>query len=46
MSILKIAKLGHPILLKKTAEVKEIASESIKKIIFTIDNKSDRPIEK
>ena len=34
MSILKIAKLGHPILLKKTAEVKEIASESIKKIIY------------
>ena len=34
MSILKIAKLGHPILLKKTAEVKEIASENIKKIIY------------
>ena len=34
MSILKIAKLGHPILLKKTTEVKEIASESIKKIIY------------
>ena len=34
MSILKIAKIGHPILLKKTKEVKEIGSDSIKKIVF------------
>ena len=34
MSILKIAKLGHPILLKKTKEVKEIGSDNIKKIVY------------
>ena len=34
MSILKIAKIGHPILLKKTKEVKEIGSDSIKKIVY------------
>ncbi len=34
MSILKIAKFGHPILLKKTQEVKDIGSEKIKKIIY------------
>ena len=33
MSILKIAKIGHPILLKKTKEVKEIRSDNIKKIV-------------
>ena len=34
VSILKIAKIGHPILLKKTKEVKEIGSDNIKKIIY------------
>ena len=34
MSILKIAKLGHPILLKKANEVKEIGSEKIKRIVY------------
>ncbi len=34
VSILKIAKIGHPILLKKTKEVKEIGSDSIKKIVY------------
>ena len=34
MSILKIARIGHPILLKKTKEVKEIRSDSIRKIIY------------
>jgi len=34
VSILKIAKFGHPILLKKTQEVKDIGSEKIKKIIY------------
>ena len=34
MSILKIAKIGHPILLKKTREVKEIGSDNIKKIVY------------
>ena len=34
MSILKIAKIGHPILLKKTKEVKEIGSDNIKKIVY------------
>ena len=34
MSILKIAKIGNPILLKKTKEVKEIGSETIKKIVY------------
>ena len=34
MAILKIAKLGHPILLKKTKEVKEIGSDSLKKIVY------------
>ena len=34
MSILKIAKIGHPILLKKTKEIKKIGSDSIKKIVF------------
>ena len=34
MSILKIAKLGHPVLLKKAREIKEFSSESLKKIIY------------
>ena len=34
VSILKIAKIGHPILLKKTKEVKEIGSDNIKKIVY------------
>ena len=34
MSLLKIAKIGHPILLKKTKEIKKIGSDSIKKIVF------------
>jgi len=34
VSILKIAKIGHPILLKKTKEVKEIGSDTIKKIVY------------
>ena len=34
MSILKIAKLGLPILLKKANEVKEIGSEKIKRIVY------------
>tara|TARA_B100001123_G_C14709051_1_gene788393 strand:+ start:70 stop:642 length:573 start_codon:yes stop_codon:yes gene_type:complete len=34
VTILKIAKIGHPILLQKTKEVKEIGSDYIKKIIF------------
>ena len=38
MAILKIAKIGHPILLKKTEEVKEIGSDSIKKIIYDMSS--------
>ena len=38
MAILKIAKLGHPILLKKTKEVKEIGSDSLKKIVYDMSN--------
>lgn len=34
MSILKIAKLGHPILLKKTKEINDLSSDGIKKIVF------------
>ena len=34
MSILKIAKLGHPVLLKKTSEIKDFSSESLKKTIY------------
>ena len=34
MSILKIAKLGHPILLKKGAEIDDFASDSLKKIVY------------
>ncbi len=38
MSILKIAKIGHPILLKKTKEVKEIGSDDIKKIVYDMSD--------
>ena len=34
MSILKIAKLGHPILLKKTSKVEDFNDHSIKKLIY------------
>ena len=34
MSILKIAKIGHPILLKKGTEIKDFSEENIKKIIY------------
>ena len=34
VSILKIAKMGHPVLLKKTAEIKEFSSKKLKKIIY------------
>ena len=33
MSILKIAKLGHPVLLKKTSEIDDLASIGLKKIV-------------
>jgi len=38
VAILKIARIGHPILLKKTEEVKEIGSDSIKKIVYDMSN--------
>ncbi len=34
MSILKIAKIGHPVLLKKGAEIEEFSTNSLKKIIY------------
>ena len=34
MSILKISKIGHPILLKECSEIKEFSSTSLKKIIY------------
>ena len=34
VSILKIAKLGHPVLLKKTSEISDFSSDSLKKIIY------------
>ncbi|MBI04584.1 MAG: peptide deformylase [Pelagibacteraceae bacterium] len=34
VSILKIAKIGHPVLLKKTNEIKQLKSEKLKRIIF------------
>ena len=34
MSILKIAKIGHPVLLKKSNEIKDFGSDSLKKIIY------------
>ena len=34
MSILKIAKLGHPVLLKKGTKNNEFSTDSLKKIIY------------
>tara|TARA_A100001011_G_scaffold226180_1_gene234198 strand:+ start:2434 stop:2964 length:531 start_codon:yes stop_codon:yes gene_type:complete len=34
VSILKIAKIGHPVLLKKCAEIKEFSTDSLKKIVY------------
>tara|TARA_Y100001970_G_C13945232_1_gene705291 strand:+ start:232 stop:759 length:528 start_codon:yes stop_codon:yes gene_type:complete len=34
VSILKIAKLGHPVLLKKGNEIKEFSTDSLKKIVY------------
>tara|TARA_Y100001970_G_C14038242_1_gene752278 strand:- start:28 stop:561 length:534 start_codon:yes stop_codon:yes gene_type:complete len=34
VSILKIAKLGHPVLLKKSSEIKEFATQKLKSIIY------------
>ena len=34
MSILKIAKLGHPVLVKKTNEIKDLSSFDLKNIVF------------
>ena len=36
MAILKIAKIGHPILLKKTKEIDNITDESIKKLVLSM----------
>ena len=34
VSILKIAKLGHPVLLKKTKEINNLSNNDLKKIVF------------
>ena len=34
MSILKIAKLGHPVLVKKTREINDLSSNKIKRLVF------------
>ena len=34
MSILKIARIGHPSLLKKTNKIKDLGSDKIKKIVY------------
>ena len=34
MSILKIAKLGHPVLLKKCEEIHEFSTDSLRKIVY------------
>ena len=34
MSILKIAKLGHPVLVKKTKEINDLSKLDLKKIVF------------
>ena len=34
MSILKIAKLGHPVLLKKGTEIKQFSTDSLKRIVY------------
>ena len=34
MSILKIAKIGHPILLKNAPEIQQFSSDKLKKLIY------------
>tara|TARA_B100001287_G_scaffold275650_2_gene283898 strand:- start:1151 stop:1681 length:531 start_codon:yes stop_codon:yes gene_type:complete len=34
VSILKVAKLGHPVLLRKCAEIKQFSTDSLKKTIY------------
>ena len=34
MAILKIAKLGHPVLIKKTNEINDLNKVDLKKIVF------------
>ena len=34
MAILKIAKLGHPVLIKKTNEINDLNNVDLKKIVF------------
>ena len=34
MAILKIAKIGHPVLVKKTSEITDLATKNLKKIVF------------
>ena len=34
MAILKIAKLGHPVLLKKTSEINNLVKVDLKKIVY------------
>ena len=34
MSILKIAKLGHPVLLRKGLEINEFSTDKLKKIVY------------
>ena len=34
MSILKIAKIGHPVLLKKCTDIKEFSTDTLKKMIY------------
>ena len=36
MSILKVAKLGHPVLLRKGIEISEFSSDSLKNIIYNM----------
>ena len=36
MSILKVAKLGHPILLKKATEITDFSSDFLKNIILLL----------
>ena len=36
MSILKVAKLGHPVLLRKCIEISEFSSDSLKNIIYNM----------
>ena len=34
MSILKIAKIGHPVLLRKCTDIKEFSTDTLKKMIY------------